>query len=290
MVAVAYALNAAFNVEVGTLSNRGRSPRGGAGESELAQHVDLHAVTEVFIEGFARLQRVMGDVHRDQHLGIPFLYFGGGRRGARFVYEFFPIGAQPELAVRAATEIAGTSQHMISAIGCDSADEQASYTSAGYERWGHETLMARTIAFDDALVTDDEVVLIQHLDLGSRVESAQREAGLRPHPITADHLDDPAIAQRVVLVDDQPASFGRIIAVGDAAYVSDIVTLPAYRGRGLANRLVRRLLADAAKLGCRRSILTSSPMGHGLYRKLGFEEVTSLGGYETPRPGAALGQ
>jgi GNAT superfamily N-acetyltransferase len=250
----------------------------------LSNLVDIHHVTDVFVDGFARLQRVLGDVQRDAYEGVPFLYFAEGRRQTRFAYEFFPVATAPERAVQAAIAIAGISPHLISAIDSPGPDDRSAYAALGYDYWGEERLMTRPLAAADSVPDDGDVQRIEDLALAARVVDAQERAGLRPHPITADHLDDPTIVQRAILVEDAPVAFGRVVTIGTDAYVSDIVTLPAFRGRGLATRLVRRLLSDAAAMGCVQAVLTSSMMAQGVYARLGFVDVARLSGFETPKP------
>ena len=60
---------------------------------------------------------------------------------------------------------------------------------------------------------------------------------------------------------------------------------PAFRGRGLAEQTVRRLIGDARHLGYQRMVLDTFPFLEGaihLYKKLGFREIASYNG--TPMP------
>lgn len=60
---------------------------------------------------------------------------------------------------------------------------------------------------------------------------------------------------------------------------------PAFRGQGLAEQTVRRLIGDARALGYRRMVLDTFPFLAGaihLYRKLGFREIPSYNGAPMP--------
>ena len=60
---------------------------------------------------------------------------------------------------------------------------------------------------------------------------------------------------------------------------------PAFRGQGLAEQTVRRLIADARSMGCRRMVLDTFPFLAGaicLYKKLGFREIESYNGAPMP--------
>jgi GNAT superfamily N-acetyltransferase len=58
--------------------------------------------------------------------------------------------------------------------------------------------------------------------------------------------------------------------------LDQISTLPSHAGRGLAKALVSWIFPRADREG-RICFLCASPMGSGLYRKLGFEEVGGPG-------------
>lgn len=59
----------------------------------------------------------------------------------------------------------------------------------------------------------------------------------------------------------------------DVAGIYFVSTTPAVRRRGIGAAVTAHALSEARRLGCTAAVLGSSPMGHGLYRRLGFEEV-----------------
>jgi len=62
--------------------------------------------------------------------------------------------------------------------------------------------------------------------------------------------------------------------MGRSGYVHDVVVDEAYRGKGIAERLNRRLIEEAQRLGMRHIDLTSGPereAANRLYLKLGYE-------------------
>jgi GNAT superfamily N-acetyltransferase len=88
---------------------------------------------------------------------------------------------------------------------------------------------------------------------------------------TQDHLID--VAARVVGLYDGDRQIGFCRATSDGvsiAYLADVYVLPAYRGRGLGEELVREMVENG-QLGGVRWILHTED-AHPLYRKLGFEE------------------
>jgi GNAT superfamily N-acetyltransferase len=77
--------------------------------------------------------------------------------------------------------------------------------------------------------------------------------------------------------DGQPVCWGRSMMTSrQAIYVSGMETLPAYRRRGLAAAILRRIHADAAALGATRSVLCSSPMGLPLYQAAGYDLLAQM--------------
>lgn len=75
---------------------------------------------------------------------------------------------------------------------------------------------------------------------------------------------------------DRQVGFARVVTDrATFAYVSDVYVLERYRGRGIAQRMMRALLEHPELQGLRRWMLATRD-AHGLYAKLGF----------TPLPGS----
>jgi GNAT superfamily N-acetyltransferase len=53
--------------------------------------------------------------------------------------------------------------------------------------------------------------------------------------------------------------------------VSSVYTLPEYRRKGIARKLMRMLIAEAKELQIRRLVLWASTMGRPMYESIGFE-------------------
>ena len=68
---------------------------------------------------------------------------------------------------------------------------------------------------------------------------------------------------------DRPPSFGN--PAGLAAYLLNVYTLPEFRRKGIASRLVEEALRHARELGAGRMFLHTSAAGRALYEKLGFK-------------------
>ena len=71
----------------------------------------------------------------------------------------------------------------------------------------------------------------------------------------------------------QQVGFARVITDrATFAYLADVFVLPAHRGRGLAEQLLRVILSDPDLQGLRRFLLGTRD-AHGLYAKLGFSSI-----------------
>jgi len=78
--------------------------------------------------------------------------------------------------------------------------------------------------------------------------------------------------------------YGGMWVIIDEAHVTNIAVLPAFRGQGLGERLLRQLMADAMACGARKMTLevrVSNDTAKSLYRKLGFQEGGIRRGYYT---------
>ena len=62
---------------------------------------------------------------------------------------------------------------------------------------------------------------------------------------------------------------------GRTGTVLNVYTLPAYRHKGHAGKLIRELLADAVKLDLCTVELKATDAGYALYRSAGFEDDVS---------------
>lgn len=108
-----------------------------------------------------------------------------------------------------------------------------------------------------------------------------------PHDVARVVYDDPARWDFPLEVwlgyaaGEPVVSTAAIQAAGSIGLYS-VATLPAYRGKGHAERLMRHAVQDLRDRGATGPIvLQSSPMGIELYRKLGFTRTTRFFVYAT---------
>jgi ribosomal protein S18 acetylase RimI-like enzyme len=88
---------------------------------------------------------------------------------------------------------------------------------------------------------------------------------------TQDRLIDEASRVVGVYDDGRQVGFCRAFTDGVAvAYLADVYVLPAYRGRGLGEELVREMIDNGPFADVKWLLHTTD--AHALYRKLGFAE------------------
>ena len=102
---------------------------------------------------------------------------------------------------------------------------------------------------------------------------------------------DPATAHLVGRLDGAPVGCAAVFVGGrrddppPAALVENVVTVPSARRAGVASALTHAGLVLARERGLGRAVLTSSPDGHGLYRRLGFRDCCTVSRYRYPPAG-----
>ena len=78
-------------------------------------------------------------------------------------------------------------------------------------------------------------------------------------------------------LDGVPVGCAQLFLGAGAAGIYDVAVLPGWRGRGLGAALTAHLLLDARRLGANLAILHASPMGEGVYLRLGFRPYCRMG-------------
>jgi ribosomal protein S18 acetylase RimI-like enzyme len=99
----------------------------------------------------------------------------------------------------------------------------------------------------------------------------------RAAPIGADGAAP--IRHFVIVEDGRPVASSSLFTGGGAAFVTNIGTIPAARGRGLGTAATVATLMLAQSLGRRSATLTASVDGRGVYRRLGFVEAGVIDRY-----------
>jgi GNAT superfamily N-acetyltransferase len=234
------------------------------------------AVANVFIDAIAMLELDPARTTISCHEGICYFVHHDGREGTAFTHEFFPIDRPADEAIGLAGAIAGKRAHLITPLGPRIQRETAIYEARGYRRTGEWTVMARALTEPLAVPGDERAQTIFDAMTEARVLRAVLPDGGTGHPTRGGHVGNPSIRQRWVEDGGEPVAFGRVVVPGEIAYLGDMATAPAYRRRGHAAAIARRLLDDAMAVGATTTILVSTAMARDLYAKLGFTAVMPM--------------
>jgi ribosomal protein S18 acetylase RimI-like enzyme len=86
-------------------------------------------------------------------------------------------------------------------------------------------------------------------------------------------------------LDGRPVATAALFLSEGVASVQHVVTHTAFRRRGIGAAMTLLTLRQAQTEGHRVAVLTASPLGHAIYRRLGFRDYCTLGTYRfTPAP------
>ncbi len=80
-------------------------------------------------------------------------------------------------------------------------------------------------------------------------------------------------------LDGDPVATLKLFFAAGVAYIGRVMTVPAFRRRGIGTMMTLHALHAARRAGYRIAVLTASPMGISIYRRLGFKECCVVGTY-----------
>lgn len=98
-------------------------------------------------------------------------------------------------------------------------------------------------------------------------------AGLQPNPQRPFQLYLGAL-------DGEPVATAALFLGGGVAAIEQVVTLPQVRRQGIGAAMTLMVAQAARSQGYRVGVLTASPMGINIYRRLGFTECCTISTYE----------
>ena len=95
---------------------------------------------------------------------------------------------------------------------------------------------------------------------------------------TADGFGDDAVGRHYVgYLAGRPVAASSLIFEANIAGIFNVASVEGVRGRGIGSALTIAPLHEAKALGYRMAALQSSPIGHGVYRRIGFRDVGAFG-------------
>lgn len=224
--------------------------------------------------GFAVLERPFQIVDERISGATPYLHWPGtGRKGDEFTEQFYVVDADVAAALIDIAAADPGPDHLVSAISVEHPADDDDWTTAGYEVGSSEPFMAIDLTAIAPPEPGYPVARVTTLDEATRIADAHRAIGYPVRQFNQALLDVDAIRYLQIMLDGLPVCVGKIALTSPCAYVTDIVTLPDYRKRGLATALMHALHAEAGKAGIARVALTSTAMAKPLYASLGYQVV-----------------
>lgn len=82
------------------------------------------------------------------------------------------------------------------------------------------------------------------------------------------------------LMDGEPVATVELFLAAGVAAINHVVTVHRYRRQGIGALMTLMAAREARETGYRVGVLTASPMGINIYRRLGFQECCQVSTYE----------
>lgn len=137
-------------------------------------------------------------------------------------------------------------------------------------------------------LTISRVSDVEHLNIWLRVMTVGSEIPEEGLRLLLDVVasrgmpEDPTIHYYLGMLDDRPVATSLLFCGAGVAGIYNVATLPEVRRQGIGRALTVAPLLYARTLGYRIGVLQASPLGHNLYRRLGFREYCTFHAYFSP--------
>ncbi len=199
------------------------------------------------------------------------------RKDAYRTTEFLINGLTPHQAVTAVKAGTPHGKYLLSVF-CKIGDNlnaiRDNYKALGYRLMRTEPFMVHDLSRLPDVQSTWEVQRVTTPDEAERVSKQAGRQLIRP-----EHLSQARPHVRVYFVEDKGKPVAWVCSIQRkkaATYVSHMYVQAAYRRKGIASALMRRMLADDAHYGARHSVLLASTAGALLYRTLGYTDIGLL--------------
>lgn len=154
-------------------------------------------------------------------------------------------------------------------------DEPFSYDAEGYNIKSTEFLMLLHLE-SWSVETDNKIIKC----VKTEEEARRINHFFNKTVIDLKKLNDPNLHFYVGEENGQPVSHGSFARLDKTVFLNNVFTSKIHRGKGIAKALCRKMLMDAKQEGAVQSVLVSSQIGHPLYLKLGYRDVSKMWVYE----------
>jgi GNAT superfamily N-acetyltransferase len=224
--------------------------------------------------GFASLERPFQPVEERVSGRTPYLYWPGpGRRGAEFTEEFYAINADPAATLADIAAAHPGPDHLVSTIDSTQFAQSDAWTTAGYEVGSTEPIMLLALADIPSSAPNLPVTRVSTLSEAEAIAEAHRAIGYPVRQCNQAFLNDPALRYLQICLEGRPVCVGKLALGMPCAYITDVVTQPDYRNRGLASALMHAMHGEAREFGATYVALTATAMARPLYAALGYAVI-----------------
>lgn len=202
------------------------------------------------------------------------------RPGLARTEEIFAYGAATNEVVRALRDYAPRGRYALEPFVTPEDDAEqlkAAFKAAGYRLSNTEPLFVAPLQNREPATASWTIRRVQSVE-EARIISKQLYGKsyrkVRPEDVVS---ATPAIRMYWVDVDGQAVAVARSLMPQPAAtWMQDVVTVPAFRRRGIATALLGHILADDMIHGSQHSVLLASQSGSRLYPLLGYQQRAVL--------------
>lgn len=235
----------------------------------LGSKIALKKAVDLFVQGWVYCRRKPA-TQLDEFDTVKHVNFGtdvGGRTN-----EFFVLDTNLSNAIHTINKQFGQKEYWLTVFSNKSPDNN---DTKGYTLTNSEYLMILDLEDCSFEVGNKTIKRVQTREEAQRINDFFDKIAF-----DLEKLDDPYMRYYVGEENGEPMSHGSYSILDKTVCLDRIFTAETHRGKGIAKALCRKMLLDAKGEGAVKSVLASSQMGHPLYLKLGYRDVSKIWMFE----------
>jgi GNAT superfamily N-acetyltransferase len=235
----------------------------------MAKTLEVDVAINSYVEGYTYFKKPGGAELR-QCNSLKYIHFEQPR--GRIAAEFPITDQDPCWVVKNIQAIAPNGSHYLNVITDAKYNVLQVYKKFGYELEEEKFLMVRSLAELPPDLGEAEVKVLIRWEIANQINRK-----LRLNPVYLAYLSDPRLTYYYLERDGNPVAWAANLLLNEKlSYVSRVFTDPDYRRQGLAEIVMKHLLAKAKACGAQHSVLVASQMGQPLYQKIGYQTLKSI--------------